>query len=150
MAAVSDKLKHVVVLMMSNRSFDHMLGALKAQDPRIDGLTGDESNPDDTGTLVKVQPKAAFQGQLNPGPDHQFPGVDLQMFGGDTGSSRLPSSGGMRVILKTSCITLHATSCLYSQPWQLSSRYSIAGFRLYRVLASVIALLRTMGLPLAK
>ena len=35
-----DKLKHIVVLMMENRSFDHMLGALKETDPRIDGLDG--------------------------------------------------------------------------------------------------------------
>ena len=35
-----DKLKHIVVLMMENRSFDHMLGALKAIDPRIDGVDG--------------------------------------------------------------------------------------------------------------
>ena len=40
-----DKLKHIVVLMMENRSFDHMLGALKATDPRIDGLDGDAIQP---------------------------------------------------------------------------------------------------------
>jgi len=56
-----DNLKHIVVLMMENRSFDHMLGALKANDPRIDGLTGNESNPDRTGAMVKVQPQAEFQ-----------------------------------------------------------------------------------------
>ncbi len=77
-----DNLKHVVVLMMENRSFDHMLGGLKAQDPRINGLTGTESNPDTTGALVQVQPDAAFQGQLDHDPDHHFPGVDLQIFGG--------------------------------------------------------------------
>ena len=44
-----DKLKHIVVLMMENRSFDHMLGALKATDPRIDGLDGTQFNPDTTG-----------------------------------------------------------------------------------------------------
>ena len=55
-----DKLQHVVVLMMENRSFDHMLGGLRAQDPRINGLTGNESNPDTTGAIVQVQPNAAF------------------------------------------------------------------------------------------
>ena len=34
-----DSLKHVVVLMMENRSFDDLLGSLKAVDPRIDRLT---------------------------------------------------------------------------------------------------------------
>jgi phospholipase C len=37
MSAGLDNLKHVVVLMMENRSFDHMWGALKAIDNRIDG-----------------------------------------------------------------------------------------------------------------
>ncbi|HEY6357244.1 MAG TPA: alkaline phosphatase family protein [Vicinamibacterales bacterium] len=77
-----DTLKHVVVLMMENRSFDHMLGGLRAQDPRINGLTGSESNPDTTGALVQVQPTAAYQGQLDHDPDHHFPGVDLQIYGG--------------------------------------------------------------------
>ena len=75
-------LRHIVVLMMENRSFDHMLGALKAQDARIDGLTGTESNPDTTGAAVTVQPLADVQGQLDPDPDHHFPAVDLQIFGG--------------------------------------------------------------------
>src|SRR5690242_14644117 len=78
-----DNLKHIVVLMMENRSFDHMLGALKQQDGRIDGLTGTESNPDSSGNPATVQPLAEFQGQLDPDPDHHFPAVDLQIFGDD-------------------------------------------------------------------
>jgi phospholipase C len=35
-----DALKHIVVLMMENRSFDHMLGSLKAMNPQIDGVDG--------------------------------------------------------------------------------------------------------------
>ena len=77
-----DNLKHIVVLMMENRSFDHMLGGLTRQYPRINGLTGNESNPDTNGTMVPVQPNAKFQGQLDHDPDHHFPGVDLQIFGG--------------------------------------------------------------------
>lgn len=89
MSAGLDNLKHIVVLMMSGRSFDHMLGGLslvmengKKKYPRINGLTGTESNPDTQGAIVKVQPNARFQGQLDPMPDHHFPGVDLQIFGG--------------------------------------------------------------------
>ena len=89
-----DKLKHIVVLMMENRSFDHMLGGLKAQDPRIDGLTGAEFNPDTTGAPVTVQPRAEFQGQLDPDPDHHFPGVDLQIFNGDMTPTRVPTMQG--------------------------------------------------------
>lgn len=49
-----DQLKRIVVLMMENRSFDHMLGGLRATDPRVNGLTGDESNLDVNGDLVQV------------------------------------------------------------------------------------------------
>ena len=87
-------LAHIVVLMMENRSFDHMLGALKAQDPRIDGLTGNESNPDTTGSPAPVKPQAAYQGQLDPDPDHQFPDVDLQIFDGNMAPDRVATMQG--------------------------------------------------------
>jgi phospholipase C len=90
----NDKVKHIVVLMMENRSFDHMLGGLKTKNPKINGLTGNESNPDTEGTLVKVQASAKFQGQLENDPDHHFPGVDLQIFGGAQGDARLPDMQG--------------------------------------------------------
>jgi phospholipase C len=77
-----DSLEHVVVLMMENRSFDHMLGGLKKSFPRINGLNGDEWNSDANGNTVKVQPNATYQSQLDHDPDHHFPGVDLQIFGG--------------------------------------------------------------------
>jgi phospholipase C len=89
-----DNLQHIVVLMMENRSFDHMLGGLKKNFPRINGLTGDESNPDTIGAIVKVQPNAKFQGQLDHDPDHHFPGVDLQIFGGVTGPNRVANMQG--------------------------------------------------------
>jgi phospholipase C len=84
-----DKLQHIVVLMMENRSFDHMLGSLKAVNPAIDGVDANAfTNPDAKGNVVKPQPKAEFQAQLQPDPDHHFPAVDLQIFGGDTGANR--------------------------------------------------------------
>ncbi len=61
MTAGLDSLKHIVVLMMENRSFDHMLGGLSVavengvkKYPKINGLTGNESNPDTRGNIVKV------------------------------------------------------------------------------------------------
>src|SRR3954454_24443807 len=89
-----DKVQHIVVLMMENRSFDHMLGALKSRDPRIDGLTGNEWNPDTLGKPVKVQPLAEFQGQLDPDPDHHFPAADLQIFNDGGGDPRVPNMQG--------------------------------------------------------
>lgn len=89
-----DNLRHIVVLMMENRSFDHMLGSLKAVDSRIDGVTDLLSNPDTTGALIQPQPKADFQGQLDPDPDHHFTAVDLQIFGGDTSPTRTANMQG--------------------------------------------------------
>lgn len=87
-------LQHIVVLMMENRSFDHMLGSLKSVDPRIDGITDQMSNPDNTGALIKPQLLAEFQGQLDPDPDHHFPAVDLQVFGGNANPNRSPNMQG--------------------------------------------------------
>jgi len=94
MPAGLDNLKHIVVLMMENRSFDHMLGALKKQDPRINGLDGTESNLDTTNEPAKVRPLAKFQGQLDPDPDHHFPAVHKQIYGGTAGPPAAPSMGG--------------------------------------------------------
>ena len=94
MATGLDQLQHIVVLMMENRSFDHMLGSLTVVDPRVDGVTDALSNPDTTGAAVKPQPLADFQGQLNPDPDHHFPAVDLQIFGGDTSPGRVANMQG--------------------------------------------------------
>jgi phospholipase C len=94
MATGLDKLQHIVVLMMENRSFDHMLGSLTAVNPKIDGVTPDLSNPDANGNPVKAQPLAEFQAQLQPDPDHHFPAVDLQIFGGDTSATRVANMQG--------------------------------------------------------
>src|SRR5215472_6624525 len=95
MPGTLDHLEHIVVVMMSGRSFDHMLGGLKAQDPRIDGLIGVETNPDASGEMIPVQPLAEFQGQLDVDPDHHFAGVDLQIFGGSpSGSDRIANMQG--------------------------------------------------------
>ncbi len=80
-----DSLKHIVVLMMENRSFDHMLGFLKAKDPRIDGLNGNETNPDTTGEPAPVSSSAAYQSQLQPDPGHHFEDVKLQIYGDQPG-----------------------------------------------------------------
>ena len=94
MPAGLENLKHIVVLMMENRSFDHMLGSLTAVNQQIDGIVAGLSNPDTTGALVQPQPLAAFQGQLDPDPDHHFPAADLQIFGGDTSPGRQPNMQG--------------------------------------------------------
>ena len=94
MPAGLDNLRHIVVLMMENRSFDHMLGALKAENSAINGLTGNESNPDTQNETAKVQPLAEFQSQLDPDPDHHFPAVNKQLFFGTSGPPATPSMQG--------------------------------------------------------
>ena len=56
-------INHIVVLMLENRSFDHMLGFLYQDRKNVslagqpfDGLTGAESNLDANGKAVKVFP----------------------------------------------------------------------------------------------
>jgi phospholipase C len=87
-----DALKHIVVLMMENRSFDHMLGSL----PGIDGIvdTPGFTNPDTNNNPVQAQALAEFQSQLQPDPDHHFPAVDLQIFGGDASAGRVANMQG--------------------------------------------------------
>ena len=92
MTAGLQNLKHIVVLMMENRSFDHMLGSLSATDPRIQGITGTESNLDTTNEPVCVAPLAEYQSQLDPDPDHHFPAVHRQIF--DDGPITEPTMGG--------------------------------------------------------
>jgi phospholipase C len=51
------QVKHIVVLMMENRSFDHMLGYLKRDGkPDVRGLEGDERNLDPEGNAIGVHP----------------------------------------------------------------------------------------------
>lgn len=49
-----EALKHIVVLMMENRSFDHMLGYAQSAAWPIQGLKGTENNKDSLRTVVQV------------------------------------------------------------------------------------------------
>jgi phospholipase C len=95
------QLQHVVVLMMENRSFDHMLGALHSVNPAIDGLQGSETNPDTTGVPVTATQTAEYQSQLDPDPDHHFAAVDLQIFGGVTASQNPSRTATMQGFVKS-------------------------------------------------
>src|SRR4029079_9857483 len=70
---------HVVVVMMENRSFDHLLRWLDGADGRQAGLR----YPDRNGQLQKTQPLAPdFQGCAHPDPDHSFAGGRVEFDGG--------------------------------------------------------------------
>lgn len=89
-----NNLKHIIVLMLNGRSFDHMLGGLNHSDRRINGLAGNESNPDPTGALIPVQPLATFEGQFATDPATNFAAVDLQIFGEAFANQRIPNMQG--------------------------------------------------------
>ena len=48
---------------------------------------------------MKPQPLAEFQAQLHPDPDHHFPAVDLQIFGGSKPTTQ--SSANMQGFVKS-------------------------------------------------
>jgi phospholipase C len=96
MAAGANQLgsvEHVVVLVLENRSFDHMLGFLYADSGNVspatkqpfEGLTGKQSNPDGTGAAVSIS--AITPGTANvyftPGadPGEGFLATNAQLFG---------------------------------------------------------------------
>jgi phospholipase C len=62
------KIDHIFVVMMENRSFDHMLGYLKlAGRTDVDGLTQDMFNNDDDNAACKVEKLATTQFKTDPG-----------------------------------------------------------------------------------
>ncbi|KAI0515685.1 hypothetical protein KFK09_008351 [Dendrobium nobile] len=82
-------IKTVVILVLENRSFDHMLGYLKQSlNPSIDGLTGAECNPlSASSSSICVSDDAGF---VESDPGHSFQAVVQQVFG----SSAIPSMSG--------------------------------------------------------
>ena len=89
-------INHIVVLMLENRSFDHMLGFLYADSGNVspagqpfEGLTGKESNPGVAGaapvTVFRIQPGTASTYFL-PGadPGEGYTATNAQLFGSNT------------------------------------------------------------------
>lgn len=79
-------IEHVFVVMLENRSFDHMLGFAQIQgsDPegnatKLNGLTGGESNTSLSADVVKVSTPASFM--LDYGPGHELNDVREQLCG---------------------------------------------------------------------
>jgi len=76
------RIKHVVVLMLENRSFDHMLGLLMRDIPGLRGVRlGEYSNLDKNGGRFDLTDGAAYQGQFPVDPPHEFEDVMLQLYG---------------------------------------------------------------------
>ncbi len=95
MPAGLDNLKHIVVLMMENRSFDHMLGFAQSAAWPIDGLRGDETNVDSKGGAAKVSSDARYAGDFTPDPGHAVLDTLTQLYvNAKTPVTQDPSMGG--------------------------------------------------------
>lgn len=91
---MAKKIEHLVVLMMENRSFDHALGFLKSPAWKVDGLDGNETNPDSQGVEVKVTNDARYAGDFTPDPGHDFLSVNEQIFSNPAGTGPGPFMKG--------------------------------------------------------
>jgi phospholipase C len=77
-----DIVQHIVVLMLENRSFDHMLGYMKSEIPSLNGLEGTESNPEDASNPVVKVPVSSDAGYMDlaADPSHWTPDVLDQIY----------------------------------------------------------------------
>jgi len=86
------RIQHIVVLMLENRSFDHMLGLLMRDVPGLRGVKpGDYFNEGADGTRFYVTDGAQYQGQFTVDPPHEFEHV-LEQLGAS--ESAVPSMRG--------------------------------------------------------
>jgi hypothetical protein len=89
------RIKHIVVLMMENRSFDHMFGLLMSEIPGLRGVReGEWTNVDDRGNVHALTADAAYQGQLRVDPPHDFWSVNDQSSPTGTAGARPPRPDG--------------------------------------------------------
>ena len=107
------EIQHIVQVMLENRSFDQMLGFLYADTDNVspagqafDGLTGRESNPDDTGrqvTVYRIQasdPHPYFMPGADPGEG--FLNTNYQLFAtDDPAPGAVPTMDGFVVNFKS-------------------------------------------------
>lgn len=118
-------INHIVVLMLENRSFDHMLGLLYLESSNVsvsgqpfEGLTGKESNPDTNGAPVSVftiapsDSNAYFMPGADPGEG--YTATNSQLFGTTTAPSPAVATNSGFV-----------TDFNYTLGWETKENYSI-------------------------
>ncbi|KAL2322378.1 hypothetical protein Fmac_026757 [Flemingia macrophylla] len=87
--AIPNPIKTVVVLVMENRSFDHMLGWMKKLNPDINGVTGKESNLQNVSDPNSKRFFFNNQAQyVDPDPGHSFQAIREQIFGSNHSSAQ--------------------------------------------------------------
>jgi phospholipase C len=79
-------IKHVVVLYQENRGFDHVFGFARERGIKVNGLSGNESNPlslsDPSQGRLKVQKGSPLVATMD--PNHGMPAYTLKIFGNAT------------------------------------------------------------------
>ena len=80
-----DPIKHVVVLVLENHSFDQMLGCFKETDPDVDGVSpaAPGENRDPSGVIYRQAPTTERQMMFD--PHHELEHVQVQLEGGNAG-----------------------------------------------------------------
>ena len=143
----STLIQHVFVLMLENRSFDHMLGfsgltgtdASTGAATKINGLTGAESN------TFNSQPFAVSRGapdRMPADPGHEFANVLLQLCG--PGASYTPG-GAYPAINNSGYVASYVGSGGGSSPGVIMNCYSAAQLPVLHALGGRIRGLRQLA-----
>jgi phospholipase C len=89
------RVQRIVVLMLENRSFDHMLGYAFQNDPNVCGFPCNlPTNTDPDGKIVRIEKEDESSGDFYPDPGHDFDDVNLQVFGTCGPPQGLPNMQG--------------------------------------------------------
>jgi phospholipase C len=84
---VGPPIEHVIVLMLENRSFDHLLGFLDHPNPRFDGLRDHPyTNPAQDGSVVRATPTAKTVLPIDPDHSHDAVMREMGLDGAGTGA----------------------------------------------------------------
>jgi phospholipase C len=99
--AAMDEIRHLIVLMLENQSFDRLLGYLTLDDPtqKLAGLTGAEKNPlSPPGDMTPVPVQRVSDPRVcvtDPGPGHEFEDINEQLFADRApGDTSTPGNNG--------------------------------------------------------
>ena len=131
-------IRHVFVLMLENRSFDHMLGfsSLAGRDAetgaatQADGLSGNESNTYN-GLTYSVAPGADFAQPVDPG--HEFPDILMQL--GGPGAA-YPKGGPYPPIVNTGYVASYVANGGIGDAGQIMRAYSPSQLPVLNALAA--------------
>ena len=135
--SASQKIKHVFVLMLENRSLDHLLGfsgitgkdAVSGANTKINGLTGNESN-----SGLKVTQPADWSMPVD--PCHEFPCVVEQLCGAGV---KYTSGGPYPTINNSGFVANYTSNGGSSNPGEIMKCYSPSQLPVLIALASEFA-----------